>query len=520
MIRATKFIDHQKDWRFLPRAICRFLAPWKASGLKKGDGIKVDHPYMLQDRVDVSDSSIEKFGRLDFGGETAGKGASLDKLDRMCVVDNRIPYTHNDEVITSDLSLEDGNGGKILGEYILRQKFLMRTNRKWDKVKIELPNGVSKGALIFRMSSSSKDGLRGNLLWTDRARSENATMGSEYELTEQNISLSSLDNAYSESDGNFYILLESYFVCIGITGLRQADYKIKFRLEGKEEYDEDYEYINTSSFNSFGLKNMYVKKVEPRPMQLLWEVMAEEGPGLAMTKILTPTSLLVSPAQGGVNLFWEWPNGSLTGDQLSRCQFQLQYKKKKTNKWTEVSNFDQKKKHHFISDFSTGVYDVRVRPFLTEKKGGYGDWINNSFNISNNINLTGSVSFNFEYSNPFPGSYYESFGNVLGLPSIYQVPILLRSEFVPLNTGPKNSTFLASYYLFTNESSSCNVDLEYILSENTYSRDTKIYSGKNKPDYIRLMSGTSSNPVSGGSTLKSDTVREFVSYRKFGRKFL
>lgn len=223
-----------------------------------------------------------------------------------------------------------------------------------------------------------------------------------------------------------------------------------------------------------------------------------------MPKPPAPTQLVRTVSMDNVDLGWNWGPGSLNQDQIDRVQFELQYKRAKVSRWTEIGNFDPRKKSHRLENLLAGSYDVRLRSSLTGKNGGYSNWITNNWTIASDVDLDAGVVFDRLVENVAGFQYLGAIQFPDGLDGY---PI----EYVNSNATEAGFTTSIRYIRLQRNVSNFRMELTMTMNSATrWIRGNRFYYA---PNYItvRIHNAAFTSHLSSGSIWMRDTSRTLVS---------
>ena len=143
--------------------------------------------------------------------------STLAQYRAQCVASNRISGFVPPDPITSDFDAPSGDS------YIIRQRFLLRTDKRWNQVTLHLPDGVDDVEQVYILQSdpagtikSAEIGEVGWYTWTPNPQTINKD-------------LTLADWGTRNADGYYYFYLEAYFVEGG--GGQQAGWTLGYRDE-------------------------------------------------------------------------------------------------------------------------------------------------------------------------------------------------------------------------------------------------------------------------------------------------
>ena len=168
------------------------------------------------DEVSVSTfANLTEMSRYNRG--TPRGSSTLAQYHAQCVAANQISGFVPPDPITSDFTAPVGD------HYIIRQRFLLRTDKRWNQVTLHLPDGVDDIEQVYILQSdpagtikSAEIGEVGHYTWTPNPQTINRDL--------------TLANWGSRNaDGYYYFYLEAYFVEGG--GGQQAGWRLGYRDE-------------------------------------------------------------------------------------------------------------------------------------------------------------------------------------------------------------------------------------------------------------------------------------------------
>ena len=148
-------------------------------------------------------------------GQPRGQ-STLAQLRAQCVAANQQSYTPPDP-ITSDFTAPNANS------YIIRQRFLLRTQKRWNQVTLRLPNGVDDIEHIFLIQSDI-DGIIGSTVIGEVGH---YTYTPNPVTNNQDLALAAWGIA--DTDGYYYFYIEAYFIEGG--GGQRAGWQLGYRTE-------------------------------------------------------------------------------------------------------------------------------------------------------------------------------------------------------------------------------------------------------------------------------------------------